>query len=552
MSYSKLEESKLQGVLTDGISGSSQEHKFRRIDGLEELRRRIKSDSIQNTNSFVNILLETAKTHGDAKPESSLIVDSLLLFIKKNDDVFKKVLEGLKGQEGRLLVVFSTLVLKLDHEKKKEAIKPLLHFIVSKMNIDSIGLKEAYDCLIALGSQRLSSKIVEETSQHLDSLRTCPVLFSVKLCSKFADRKLLPKMHKVLERSMAGYYEAQVVEIERNLCDFFQRVADQSSLWPLMELLKSRCGQSHGHITNAIGSILDAHPYWIDDILDVLYDADHEQKLVDAILSSFEKMKRAILDARELLSKIRTNYWIDHPTRIRVHNLLVKGGKSSKPVLFDILGDDEKYDFALWCLKDIGVSNEELLRLFPKPPILQIYDFLYSQVQGRKKPRDLNTLWAQKKKLGENMPGTTNRLEHILQHVFASFNFVTLNVAPLKLESVDIVCFHPETLDLLIVGCTTGILKDDLAKMDASINKMGTEMPDLFAKCTVTPIVVCSKDAAISPSDAKYSVEQGIVILQNDDVDKLLEMLNTNRTTRQVREYIEKCRLRHVDALEDH
>ena len=51
-----------------------------------------------------------------------------------------------------------------------------------------------------------------------------------------------------------------------------------------------------------------------------------------------------------------------------------------------------------------------------------------------------------------------------------------MNVAPLQLEAVDIVCFYPETLDLFVIGCTTGIVKDDLAKMDALIKKMKTEL----------------------------------------------------------------------------
>jgi len=74
---------------------------------------------------------------------------------------------------------------------------------------------------------------------------------------------------------------------------------------------------------------------------------------------------------------------------------------------------------------------------------------------------------GRQEKTQENIPGPTNWLEHLLLHIFASLNFVTLNVAPLRLQCVDLVCFYPEILDLFIVGCTTEILKDDLAKMDA-------------------------------------------------------------------------------------
>lgn len=46
---------------------------------------------------------------------------------------------------------------------------------------------------------------------------------------------------------------------------------------------------------------------------------------------------------------------------------------------------------------------------------------------------------------------------------------------------------------------------------------------------------------SISPSDARYSDEQGIVILQSDDIDKLLEMLSANRRTKDVISYINTC-----------
>jgi len=549
MSYSALEENELQELLTHALSGASQDHKHKRIAGLEELKSRIESDSIQNIDSVVNILLEMAKSQGDAKPESSLIVDSLSLFIKKNDDVFKKVLEGLKGQEGRLLVAFSKLVLKLDHKKKKEAIKPLLHFLVSRENIGTVGVKEAYDCLITLGNQELSLEIVKEASLYLDALEPCAIIFSVKLCSEFADQRLLPQMIKVLDKSMKGYYDAHHIEIERRLCRYFERIRDRDSLPHLIRLLKFRGKENSADKSRALSKVLDSNPYLLDDVLDYLYDERHNEEFVNSILYSLEKMEKP-LDAVKLLSKLdrmQLKYWIAHPIRIYVKNILLRGGKSSKPVLFDMLKDDEKYEYALECLKEIGVSAEELSKVFPKPPMLQIYTFLYSKARGRKTLEDLNTLWMEKEKLGENVKGTTKKLEHLMLHLLSSFNFVTLNVAPLKLESVDVVGFYPETLDLLIISCTTGVLKDDLAKLDAMVNEMERSMPDLFDKCTVTPVLVCSKDVAINPSDLKYSREQGITILQGFDIDKLLKMLTTNRKPRQVLRYIEECKWKYVD-----
>ena len=551
-SYSTLTEKELFELLTHVLSGSSEDHKRKRIKGLEELQRRIKSNSIQDIDGSIGILLEMAKKQGHSRPESPLIVDSLLLLINKYEEAFQTVLSGLKGQEQEedlVFLVFSKLVLKSDYKRKRQAIRPLVRFLVSRDVVNRIGVKEVYDCLFSLGNEKLSTEIVKEASPYLDSLETCAIIFSVKLCSKFADRRLSPKMLEVLEKSMKGYFGGLNVEIERDLCTFFGRIRDESSLFPLMELLKTRYSHGFSHISKAVASILDAHPYRTDDILDVLYDV-RDEKLVEAILKSFEEMDKPKLNARKLLSKIRIKWWYRHPSDVYVHHLLVKLGNRAKPVLFEILKDEEKHDFALRCLKEIGVSNEELSRLFPKPVMLQVYDFLYSQARGKKIPKDLDQLWEDKKKLQENVPGTTNWLEHLLLHVFTSFNFVTLNVAPLRLQCVDLVCFYPEALDLFIIGCTTGILKDDLAKMDVLITKMENQIPNLFDVCSITPIVVCSEVAAISSSDAEYSAKQGIVIMQSHHIDKLLEMLNTNRKPLEVIKYVENCKISQIGALD--
>lgn len=539
-SYSTLTEKELFELLKHVISGPSEDHKNKRIAGLEELQRRIKSDSIQNLNEYIEILLEMARKQGHNRPESLLVVDSLLLLINRYEKAFQIVLNGLRGkgqEENLLFLVFSKLVLKLDYNKKRQAIKSLIHFLISRDVINDIGVNEVYNCLLSLGNEKLGTEIVKEISSYLDSLKICAVLSSVRLCSKFADHQLLSKMLKVLKKSMKGYFDGYSDEIEREICMFLKRIKDPQSLPLLLELLKMRCDRQYSHISKAIGSILDANPYRIDDVLDMLYD-QRDGKVVDAFLRSFEEMDKTRLNARKLLSKIRINWWSNHPTNVFVHRLLVKNGEYSKPVLFELLKDEEKYDFALRCLKEIGVSNEELSNLFPKPVMLQVYNFLYSKVRSKKIPKDLNQLWKDKSKLNENVPGNTNWLEHLLLHIFASFNFVTLNVAPLKVECIDLVCFYPETLDLFVIGCTTGILKDDLAKMDALLDEMEKKMPDLFDKCTITPIVVSSRIASVPPSDAQYAAQLGIVIMQSYNIDVLLEMLSTNRKTEEVIKYI--------------
>lgn len=543
-SYSTLAEKEFFEVLTHAISGSSKDHKDRRIAGLVELQRRIASNSIQYKDDAIRVLLDMATIQGNTKPESSLIIESLELCINEYEEVFQIVLDRLENHEDKLFLCFSKVVLSVDYNKKKQSIKPLIDFLMTRDSENDIGAMDVYDCLISLGNEKLGRRIVEEASPYLDSSpsKICTIIFSARLCSRFADNKLSPNMLEVLKKSMKGYFPAHSHKIEKDICQFFERVRDLRSLPTLMELLKIRTNTSYYHITEAIAKVLDTHPYRVEDVIEQLHDNRKNGKIINVILQCFDEMETPKIDARMLLNTIRINWWRKHPSvRTSLYRLLVKLGERSKPALFELLQEKEKYDFALRCLKEIGISNEELSNIFPKPLMFLVYNFFY---RGKRKlPKGLDNLWKEKEKLGEKVHGKITRLDHLLLHIFSCFNFVTLIVDPAeRAQGADFVCFYPETLDLFIIGCTTGVLKDDLAKMDALMNKMETEVSDLFDLCTVTPIVVSSETASISPSNEQYAAENDIIIMQRQEIDTLLEMLITNRQSREAIEYIKSLR----------
>lgn len=131
------------------------------------------------------------------------------------------------------------------------------------------------------------------------------------------------------------------------------------------------------------------------------------------------------------------------------------------------------------------------------------------------------------------MLGAFKTVAHELRFSQPPFNLFVLFSLPLLVDhSLVSLCHSRRDLGL----------KERAREMDALLNKMEIEMPDLFGRCSITPIIVSSEIASISPSDAKHSAKQGIVILQSHDIDKLLEMLNTNRTMKEVIKYIEMRR----------
>lgn len=541
-SFSTFEEKQFFEVLQQVILGGSQEHKSKRIEALEELRRRIASDSIQDNNEVVRILLNMAKEHGYDHPENELISESLTLIIQKEKGTLETILKGLEGQEdnrkeGLLFLCFSEVVPSLDFEQKRRVIKYLVRFLVTRDAFSDIGVKEVYACLVFLGNEKLDQEIVKESSTYLNSPqhRICAVVHSVRLCAEFADDKLAPAMLNTLKKSMKGYFDGHYTEIERDVCQFLERMASQQSLPLLLKLLEKRSNEHLGHIIDALAKILDVYPDCVDDVLQTLQE-ELNGNVVDTLLQSLEKMKEPKVDPLKLLHSVRIN-WNVYPTDIYMQRLLVKMGKLSKPALFDLLLEKEKHTFAMRCLKEIGVSREEISNIFPKPPIMRIYEYFYRRC--RKFPKDLIGIWEEKENLCKSVPGNTNWLEHLLLHIFLGFNFVALNLAPLRIEAIDIVCFCPETLDLFMIGCTTGVLKDDLSKMDVMTKKMKTELTDLFGKCSLTSIVVSSQPISISESDAQFAAGNRIIVMRPQHIDDLLEMLGTNRQGKEVIKYIQ-------------
>jgi len=543
-SYSTLTEQKLFEMLMGVISGASKNQEAGRIAGLEELEKRILSNTLQNKEKAIKLLLDYAKVHGNNRPASSLITRCFVLCAQESEESFQIILDGVKGQEGQLFLCFSKAVLALDYKKKKNSIPVLIDFLMSGDSLNGVDISEVYECLVSLGDERLSKEIVKAASPYLNSspVKMCKIIYSVRLCSKFAGKELLPNMIDVVKRSKDGYYKDHSQEIEKDVCQFFERVKNQNSLPILLDLLKVRTDYRYEYIVKAVAKVLDTHSNSVEHLIEVIYDNRRNIRMIYALLECFIEMQVPKIPVRKLLDSIRLNWWTERQgLGYQLKLLFVKMGKVSKPILFEIIKDDEKYDFALDCLKEIGVSNEELTKIFPDSPMLQVYNFLYSE-QKKKNPETLDLLWREKTKLGKKMPGVYDRFEHLLLHIFSCFNFATLNVAPLSIPSIDIICFHPETVDLFIIGCTTGTLQDDLAKMDSQVKNMQLRVPEIFRKCSVTPIVASSELGDIHPFNEQYAAQNSIVIMQREDIDKLLEMLITNRTSRKVIKYIKSLK----------
>ena len=106
-------------------------------------------------------------------------------------------------------------------------------------------------------------------------------------------------------------------------------------------------------------------------------------------------------------------------------------------------------------------------------------------------------------------------------------------------EGIDLVAFHPNRPYILVIGCTTGIIKGDLQKMSNTLLDMEEALEEIFAKYKILPMVITSKKTMITPADSEYAGENKIAILTQEETTKLLDMLRTNRTSEEIVKQIE-------------
>ena len=510
------------GWLTHGLQSDSKDHYYKRVSSLEELQRRTERDSLTDTERTIDVVLDAAKKYGAHDPESSLIIP-LKLLILKNDDNFGRVLDGLKRKERQLFFCFSKVVPYLDKEKKKRSIRPLVSFLMGGDSTNEFGLEDVYKTLTIMNGEEVDREILKLTSPYLASLKAPVVFFAVRLGSKLGDRTLTEQMLKVFEKSFMHYYDGTEQRIQEEMCAFFRRIPEKGSLPFILRVLQSRRSRV---VLEALASVVDANP----EVLKEIYQTMEEGTDPQDILVALAKTKSAPIQFERILNltmKHLGNPSIWYPLK----DIALRIGESAKDSLLELAKsrDHSEHNFAILCLNEMGVSFDEISELFEKNPIVQVYDFFFEN----KKKLLLDELWKNKRRLGDQLPGKWLRIEYLAQNVLSAFGFLVIYVDPSGREGVDMVVFSPDTLDCYVVGCTTGVLKDDALKLRATLVEMERDLEEFFAKYRVTPVIFSLKEV-----DLEYSGAYGMAVLTPEKINKLMEMLKTNRTREDVSDYI--------------
>lgn len=536
---SGLSEDVLFDELEHALNGTSDEHRDSRIRCLEDLQRRLASGLVFNMVKAFNVLIRAANVAGANELEALLIRDSLVHIIKHQIGSFDVLLPYVSSKEPNFVLCFLRVLEEMDTCDRSKAVKPLVDFLAEQRALGLKGVKEVFEALLTLGNEGLSKEIVWASLPYLDSgLSKLPaIMYSLKLCSRFADVTVTSKMLSLLEKAMRGYFQAYKVEFYQEICRFIERTHAPASLTLLLELSKEPNSQQYG-VISAMKSVLDSNPKLVEHVFEALRDAldwSNAGIYVEVLVQTRNRVEpRRLMDA---LSRDGTQIY---PLNSRIGDIFAKAGDEAKPILLELIQKDDCYEFALETLRKIGIKQDELYSIFDKPPMLQIYDFFYGN--RSKSPCDFDKMLKNPIRLNDEVPGKPTTLDYLAANLFSCLNLAVMIVDSSGKGGVDVVCFNQESLDLLVIGCTAGAVKDDLKTMNAVLEEMKTEISDLNKKCTLIPVVLSSSTVTFMESDIRDANQIGVILIGKEHLEKVVEMLHTGRKAKEVLDYIRGLR----------
>lgn len=520
-------EEKIIELLDANTQAGSSASKEVRVLCLDELGKRRK---IKRVDAVMEVLLKMARVRCRSTPESSMIVELISRLANLEEGAFQRLLNTMISIQDDLLYCFAKIIRNLEDAKKKICIPRLLSFLMKYDSFTNI-TDEMYRTLVGVENKDIKKDILEATLPYLKTADPFKVVYAAKITSKLTS-EFISELELVTKRALNGWYDGYNQDILKNICNYHRRIKDEKSIPYLLQILRS--GFENEVVPTALASIIDTHPKSINQIWEFL---EKEKEHYPSILEAFAEMEISI-DLERLFSvvDIDLNKW---RPKEALKKIMLKAGEQAKPLLFELVKDRNqvRYTFAVECLEETGVSIEEYSKVFKKSPILQVYEFFHL----KRKSLLLENLWIEQDKLRNPIKNAQmDNFEYFIHHFFSALGFVTMFLDPSGKEGVDLVAFHPNRPYILVIGCTTGIIKGDLQRMNNTLIDMEEALEEIFAKYKILPIVITSKKTMITPADFEYAGENRIAILTQEETTKLLDMFRTNRTSEEIIKQIEQ------------
>ncbi len=340
---------------------------------------------------------------------------------------------------------------------------------------------------------------------------------------------------------MSILYDSTTKEIHMCILSYLQKIRCTNSTPLLLELM----GVYEGH-TDVLSEIARALAHNGSDVIEPILTflenqiKIHKMLIAQNLLTALNMMDTKNIhqiDYKRLLKII-------HPEPYRfigyetVVELTTKLDESVDTILIDMLDSQEpnEHKFSRECLEKRGRDIYEILG---KNPVLQMYEIFFNQLTPRSKGFSLEQPLLDES-FRPNFP-QKNTFEQAVESLFASCGFTTIWVDPSRVPCVDIVAFSKDKKHAFLLGCTTGVIKDDPDKM----YKVSKKIAEAIDDCEIHPILcVKSRKREIMSLDDVY--KNNIGVLSTDELSRMLDLSRVGRPHEEILAYI---RAKSIDLM---
>jgi len=497
------------------------------VECLEELQQELRREPSSADLKLASELqgeIESGLQRFNLEPEYGLIIAIWKLLIDQLGFESCKILIWLDCGNRSLRELGIKIIKAVNPERQTEAIETLVTTLMKRTNEDAI-----YK-LMATTLEEIDGKMVVEKLKPYFSKAGWQYADAVTICSKIADKTLADELANALERSTRQYYEHNSYKVQEFVAEYFSRIRSPIGVKPLLKTisLPNNINIPRTKVAKALAKL--GKPA-LEEIKEFMQDRENRDALhhVLAALSMMDSEILKELPFDEALKVARTE-----PGRIIAENNLVmiaqKIGDPIVPFLKPLLkGERGDYQFAIKCLLAIGFTLDQILEenIFHK--------LLCWAYKGRMKDRehyDLQRLLCDRSRA--ELPGKKQiGQEYAIQWILSAGGFPTIWVENAQREGLDLISISASERIVLVVGCTTGIIKDDVNHLFA----MTEDIEPIVEGYRIIPIIFTTKRLEQIPNVNDIH-DLGIVLAGSDEVRKLLQLVEHGRPHKEIVQYI--------------
>jgi hypothetical protein len=320
----------------------------------------------------------------------------------------------------------------------------------------------------------------------------------------------------ILENSLIGInYEGRIENIKSNILEFINKnkyILD-------VKLIRTLLSKNKDSYDNCIflSKILIYSCQNFEEILDYLeYDIKNKNdKLVEGMINTLYELNASELknlNYGRLLMLVHPNKQTYYPLYHKLVIIFSKMDESQEYLLLPLLKSEVKGEVE-FSLSIFQSKPKKLVDVIGINPLLKIYTSFYVPNVFNEE-NQFNFL--EKRKLNPF------DFKIYLLFTFSGFNVLIVD-PPSKIPNIDLIAFSPYNEEIFLIGCTTGIIKDDASQLFAYTQKIRETLPTF----KITPII-CTALKSNEILDVKKIVDNKIGILTGEKIDVLIDMIQNN------------------------